>query len=130
MFAREIARVVSWVEGVLVDVFETEVVVVTVEVNEASVIAANVGALLPLTNTISALALAEVGARVGIGKGGEVLATLVNTSASLSYTNTILALVSIGASTKADIRVVREIEGALLGPQTDVSAAGKVPAVS
>lgn len=124
---REIARVVSWVEGVLADAFETEVTVVLVEVNEALAVAVGTRAPLLFINTILALVSKEAGAGVGVGKGCEVPTTLVDVGASLSFTNTILTLVSTRASVKAGTKAAKEIEGALLGPGTDVSMAGEAP---
>lgn len=53
----------------------------------------------------------KVGARARVGKGCVVLATLVDDGASLSFTDIILTLVSIGFGAEARMRAVREIEG-------------------
>lgn len=91
---KEIARAVSWAEEVLADALETEVVLVSMEVNKALATVAEDGAPLPFIFTIPALTSTEARAGVEVGEGSEALVTLVSVGTSLTFTNTISALVS------------------------------------
>lgn len=109
------------------DAPDTEVAAMLVEVNEAFTAEANVKALLPSTYTIPALVLIEVSARVKVGKGGEALTTLVNTSASLVFIDTITTLASIGDGTEVGTRTTREAGASLV---MNASAGGVATVVS
>lgn len=105
MSGKEIAREILWAMEVLVDVPEAEVTAVSMEVNKISADVADTWAPFPFAYTILALALAEVGARVRVGK---VSTTMVDVGASLSFTDTLG-----GAGAKAGMRVVRELSSLL-----------------
>lgn len=55
---------VSWVVGVLVDVFQAEATMVSTEVNKVSTVVVDVEVSLPFTCTISTFVLARTGVKV------------------------------------------------------------------
>lgn len=57
-------RVVSWAAKILVDTSEAETAEVLVEVNNTSVVVANIGISLPFTCTITTFVSTEVGVEV------------------------------------------------------------------
>lgn len=106
---------------------ETRVASMFVEVNEASVVVANVGSPMASTYTILTLASAEARARVEVGEGGDAPITLLSVGAYLVSTDTIPTLASTGAGVKAGARTAR---GAKIGLGMDAPTVGIMTAVS
>lgn len=91
VYGLKMARAMSWVAGVLIDVSKAKAKVVPVEVNKALAIVTDVGASLPFPYTIPTFVSAEAKAMVASVGANEVLAILADVRASNSFTNTILA---------------------------------------
>lgn len=127
----------SWAKNILADVPETDVVVTLVWVNEGPEVRPQwhkpkleyVVASLPFTYAIPTSTLAEAGARVEVGEGGEAPATLVSAGASLTLTFTIPALASVKAGARVGVGGGGEALATLVSTGASLPFTNAIPAL-